>query len=108
MYVLVGIVCCAAFIMDFILLPIYFSKTTYTFDGRFINKKGGLFIVHKQFMKADSMQYATVIKTPFSKITGLNFVIIHALGGVMILHFISSNDLREIEKIVSRVLKSES
>ncbi len=105
MYIIVGIVCSLAFIMDFILMPLYFSRTSYTFDKNAISKKGGLFFTKKQLMKLSSVQYYTSIKTPLSSFTSLNFIIIHALGGVVILHYLSKNDLKEVEHILSESLK---
>ena len=104
MYIIVGVVCSVAFVMDFILLPLYFSKALYTFDKISISKKGGLFYTKKQLMRFSSVQYYTVIKTPLSFITSLNFVIIHALGGQVVLNFLSLSDTKEVERLLTESL----
>ena len=105
MYIIVGVVCALAFLMDFILMPLYFSRTSYTLDKNSISKKGGLLFTKKQTMKLSSVQYYTSIKTPLSSFTSLNFVIIHALGGVVILHYLSNTDIKDVENILSESLK---
>lgn len=100
MYVIVGVSCSLAFIGDFILLPVWFLKTSYSINEKMISKKSGLFFNTTQFMKAQSVQYVSVIKTPFSKITSLNFIIVHALGGVLVLQFLSKDETDELEKLL--------
>lgn len=105
MYIIVGVVCSLAFLMDFIVMPLYFSRTQYTLDKSSISKKGGLIYTKKQLMRISSVQYYTLVKTPLSSITSLNFVIIHALGGTIIINYLSKSDLKEIEKALSDCLK---
>lgn len=107
MYILVGIVCATAFVLDFILLPIYFYKTSYTVGENYISKKGGIFFTTKQYMKKSSVQYITVLKTPLSKFTAGNFIVIHALGGGIILHFLSDNDTEEIKNLMKKWTKEK-
>ena len=105
MYIIVGVVCSLAFLFDLILLPLYFSRTLYSFDKNAISKKGGLFYNKKQLMKFSSVQYYTTVKTPLSELTSLNFVIIHALGGRVVLNYLSAKELAEVEGIMSENLK---
>lgn len=98
MYILVGVLCFSAFALDFILLPIYFSKTFYCITDELITKNSGMIFTAKQLMKKSSVQYISVIKLPLSDYTAFNFIIIHALGGTMLLSFLSSSDTEEIAK----------
>lgn len=105
MYTIVGVACSVAFVFDLMLLPLYFSRTLYTFDKQGISKKGGLFYTKRQLMKFSSVQYYTVIKTPLSEFTHLNFVVIHALGGQISLNYLSEKELLEIDRMLSQYLK---
>lgn len=105
MYTLVAIVCGVGFLLNFILLPIYFYKTSCTVGENYVSKKGGIIFTSKQYMKKSSVQYITVIKTPLSKFTAGNFLIIHALGGGIILYFLSDNDTEEIKNLMKKWTK---
>lgn len=100
MYISVGAVCCLAFLGNFILLPLYFSKCSFNIAKDSATKNGGVFFTTTAHVKKSSVQYVTVVKTPFSKYTAMNFLIIHVLGGVMILNFLSLSDLEEIGAIM--------
>lgn len=107
MYIIVGAVCSLAFVIDFILLPLWFSRTTYTVTEEMITKKGGLFFFTKQFMKTDSVQYVSVVKLPFSKLNSFNFIIVHALGGVIVMQFLSSVEADQMAKLLNGFAKKD-
>lgn len=100
MYIGVGVVCGLAFFVDFILLPLYFAKCSFTIGQNGATKHGGIFFTTASHVKKSSVQYVTVVKTPLSKLTAMNFIIIHVLGGIVILNFVSSDDVDEIDVIM--------
>lgn len=100
MYIVTGVFCFTAFALDFILYPLYFSKTSFCVSKDFITKKSGMLFTKKQLMKKSSVQYLSVVKTPLSGFTGMNFVIICALGGKIILSFLSREDVDEISEML--------
>lgn len=55
-------------------------------------------------MRTSAVQYTTTVRTPFSKITGLNFLIFNAMGGKIIWLFLSRKDLDEILKLIERAV----
>lgn len=106
MYIVMGVFCFVALFAALILLPIIFAKSFYTVTDDEIQKLSGMFFVRRQFMKTSSVQYITTVITPFSSLTGLNFIIINALGGQLILWFLSKKDALEISASLNRGIRS--
>ncbi len=77
-------------------LPLYFSTFSYTVTDKDIIRSSGVFIKHHQSAHFSAIQYSTVISTPFSSYTGLNFLILFLYGGQIRLPFLSRSDLNEI------------
>lgn len=92
----------AALIADFIYLPLYFSNLRYCATNSEIKKCSGVLFKTSQTIKYSSIQYSTIITTPFSKYTGLNFAVFYVYGGKFLMLFLKSGDLQDIIK------KSES
>ncbi|MCD7771154.1 MAG: hypothetical protein LUH23_03585 [Oscillospiraceae bacterium] len=90
----------AAILFSAVLLPAYFSRTVIYISPTDISMKTGIVYVKRHHMKADAIQYASTITTFLSKYTGLNFVILRAMGGTMVLPFLGLNDVREIEELM--------
>ncbi|NLZ47072.1 MAG: hypothetical protein GX896_10325 [Clostridiales bacterium] len=102
MYVLIGLFWSMTFLFGVILLPIYFSRTTYNVSQEFVMKNSGMIFTSKQFMRGSSIQYITTSILPLSSATSFNFIIINALGGKMILSFLSKSDALEITATLNR------
>ena len=90
----------AAILFAAVLLPAYFSRTVIYISPTDISMKTGIIYVKRHHMKADAIQYVSTITTFMSKYTGLNFVILRAMGGTMVLPFLGLDDVREIEDIM--------
>lgn len=74
--IITGIILAAiGFIIMFVYLPIYFSSIKYIVTDSEITKTCGVFIKTHQTVRFSSIQYTTIIRTPFSKYTGLNIII---------------------------------
>ena len=70
-------------------------------DTGFISK-------NHQIMKYSSVMYINHISMPLSSINSFNFVIISALGGRLILMFLSDSDAREItEKVLEKITPTD-
>lgn len=83
-----------------IYLPLYFRNTAYFISHRTLIKQSGIFFVRKQTLRADAIQYTTAVTGPFSKSNGLNLLILNALGGRMMLFFLSRRDMDEILRLL--------
>lgn len=88
-------------------LPLLFTRTYFCVSNFQIICNTGFFIRKKQIMKMNAVQYATIITTPFSKITGINFLIANALGGNILLTLISKNDAEEILRIITDSINTD-
>lgn len=80
----------------FIYLPFFFRYLSYTSDGKEITRHSGVFIKTHQTVQYSSVQYTTVITTPFSQYTGLNFIVFFVYGGQMQIMFLDQKDAKEI------------
>lgn len=90
-----------------IFLPLYFRNTTYFVSGTTIVKQSGVFFLHKQTMRVRAIQYTTAIHGPFSKVSGLNLLVLNALGGRMLLFFLNRHDMDEILRLLRTQLDRE-
>ncbi len=98
---------CMLFILFFVLVPIYFSKTCYYFSVNEISKQSGFFIETQQLIRVSSIQYFTRVATPFSKHTGFNFIKLNALGGFLVLPFLNKKDADEIaDALANSIMKN--
>ena len=91
-----AVVAAVAVAASFIYYPLYLSSVKYSVSAGEIVKTSGVFIKFNQSIKFASIQYSTIIRTPFSDKTGLNMVVFFVFGGQMRLPFLSVNDAREL------------
>ena len=89
-----------AFILVFIYLPLFFSSVKYTATETEIVKTSGVFIKFHQSVRYSSVQYTTVITTPLSQYTGLNFIVFFVYGGQLDLLFLDQHDALAILSLV--------
>lgn len=80
----------------FVHLPLYFSSIRYTATSTEVTKSSGVFIKVRQSVRYSSIQYTTVISSPFSHYTGFNFIVFFVYGGQLRLLFLRQSDAREI------------
>lgn len=88
----------AALVLMLVYLPMYFSGLSYSATDTEISKCSGVFFKTVQSIKYSSIQYSTFVTTPFSRHTGLNFIIFYVYGGKFLLLFLKSSDAGEILK----------
>ena len=85
----------AGFFTAIIFLPIYFKNLNYYVSNDRIIKESGFYFKKKQIIRIDKIQFTTSVSTPFSKLTGLNFIVLYAYGGMMTVMFLSDHDFAE-------------
>lgn len=102
-YITVSVWCIAAVFL-LLLIPLYYKKTRFMVSGDDIVKYTFLFNFKYQYMTMDSVKSISTIITPLSRITGLNFIIINALGAKIILPFLHKNDCREISLFFNQII----
>ena len=98
LYTTVGVIAVACIEM-FVHLPLFFSSISYTVTRTEVTKSSGVFIKVHQSVRYSSIQYTTIISSPFSQYTGFNFIIFFVYGGQLRLLFLKQSDAKEIIKI---------
>lgn len=78
------------------ILPAWYKRIKYILKDNEIIAYSGFFSRSYREMKLSSIQHATRISMPFSKVTCFNFIRLNALGGRMILMFLNNRDCAEI------------
>lgn len=106
MWIIICVCWGAAILYGVLFLPIYFRKTVYNISDSDLRKKTGMLFFSKQFMKMRSIQYISTIITPFSRLTGLNFIIVNAWGGRMIFCFLTRDETLEISSHLDEFAKN--
>lgn len=86
----------AGFFTSLIYLPVYFRNMKYYISDEKIVKVSGFYFLKTQTVSVEKIQYTTTISTPFSKLTGLNFIMLYAYGGILPIMFVSNRDFSEI------------
>ena len=89
------------FIIGFIYFPLFFRTVRYTVTETEIIRTSGVFIKIYQSVQYSAIQYTTMISSPFSKISGFNFVVFFMFGGQLRLLFLARDDAEEIMKLAT-------
>ena len=91
-----------------LVLPFYFYKASYTVSNKEITAKGGMIITSKQFMMTSAVKSVTSILLPLGKLTGMNFIVLNALGSRLVIPFLNRRDAEEIADQVNNAIRSRS
>ncbi|MCQ2490748.1 MAG: PH domain-containing protein [Ruminococcus sp.] len=75
-----------------IYLPLYFRSLSFDATDKEITKHSGVYFRSHQSVLYSTVQYTTVVTTPFSQYTGLNFVVLYVYGGQLRLMFLKQED----------------
>ncbi len=108
MWIIIGVCWGAVILYGVFFIPLYFKKTVYNISDTDIRKKTGMVFFSKQYMKVRSIQYVSTIITPFSKLTGLNFIIANAWGGRMVFCFLTRDEAMELSSHLDEMAKNNS
>lgn len=91
-----------------VLIPLYFKHSSISVSSEEIIQTSGMLTLKSEYMPMESVKSVTTITTPFSRITGLNFMIINALGSKIILYFMRKSDCIEATKYINEIIKSRA
>ena len=89
-----------------LVLPFYFHKARYTVSSKEITAKSGLVMTSKQFMLTSAVKSVTSILLPLGRLTGMNFIVLNALGSRLVIPFLSRRDAEEIAELVNNSSRS--
>lgn len=108
MWIVIGVFSSVFLIIIIIWLPLFFKSLSYCVSCEEITSSSGVFFRTKKILRVKSIQYYTCITTPFSKVTGLNFLVLSALGGNIVLMFLSKKDVDSISAILTKAIFSKT
>ena len=77
-------------------LPCWFAHLQYNVTDSHITKRSGAFYITERTVRFSSVQYTDTMRFPLTKSLGLGFVMLHVLGGGMLLMFLKEKDIQEI------------
>ena len=83
-----------------IILPLWYGTLRYVIDKGKIISYTGLISRTYSIMRISSIQHATVLSTPLSKFTSFNFISLNALGGNILMFFLSDEDCRKVLQMI--------
>ena len=106
-FIVTGVIAFCALILSFVYLPLYFASIRYIVTGSEVIRKSGVFIKTHCSILHSSIQYTTVIDTPFSEHTGMNFIVFFVYGGRLRLSFLRRSDVQEILALTGSVSREE-
>lgn len=90
----------AADIVFLIYIPMSLRKICIYINESSVILKSGIIISNERRINQAALELAYIIKTPFSKHTGINFTVLCIYGKRIILPFLSIKDAEEILNIV--------
>lgn len=91
----------------FVYMPLYFASVRYDFAEDTITRHGGAFVKSHKSVRISKIQYTTVVTTPFSQYTSLNFVILFVYGGQLRMLFLTLDDAMKVLKLTGEVKEGE-
>lgn len=77
-------------------LPLLFLRTKCVVENGAVTSYFGAFFNNEVLVEKEDVQYITLVKTPLSKLTGMNFLLLNAFGGRVIIYFLSYEQASEI------------
>lgn len=96
----------AAAVFFIIYIPISLKKMHIIINDIEAVFKSGIIILSEKRMRINKIELAYIIRTPFSKYTGLNFVVLCVYGKSLVLPFLCLSDSQEITNIIKkRIMK---
>ncbi len=80
----------------------YFTGIVYEVSERELIRSSGVFIRNRRVIKMEAIQYTTTITFPFNRITGINFLVIHGLGGSLLFSWLKKSDIQQIKQMLPK------
>ena len=88
-----------------IILRFWHRSLKYTLTDTAIISDAGFIVRSHQIMKYSAVQYVSRVSMPLSRISSFNFVIVSALGGRLLMMFLSDSDAEEIIEFIRSEIK---
>ena len=88
------------------LLPRVFRNNKVVISEDDITAIKGIINSRTSYMLIDSVKSVTVVVTPFGDRTGINFIILNAMGARLVLSFLTKTDCLKIAAHIDRKIKA--
>ena len=92
-------------IVSVFVIPHYFLRAKLVITDEEIAAAGGYLTYRTDYMLMESVKSVSVIVTPFGTLTGLNFVVINALGARTFMSFYKKKDAEAIADIINKRIR---
>lgn len=89
-------------------IPHYFLRAKLVITESEIAAAGGYFSYRTDYMPVSSIKSVSVIATPLGFVTGLNFVVINALGARLLISCLRKRDAEEIAELINRQIRENN
>lgn len=107
-YIAIAIAVAVFAVLAGIVLPRVFRYAKVTVGEKDIISIRGIFTERTFFMPVDAVRSVTLIVTPFGEVTGLNLVILNAMGAKMVLPFLTKTDSLKIYAHINSEIKKRT
>ena len=89
-----------------VMIPMYFRHSMIGISHDEIVRHRGILTLTSEFMPMESVKSVTTVITPLSRYTGVNFIIINALGSKIMLAFMKKDDCLEATEYINDIIRS--
>mgnify|MGYP006874768440 FL=1 len=104
--IIIGVVWFAVAVFLLVIMPLYFKHTRITVTDKEISKYTFMFTYKYQYMSMDSVTSVTACITPLGNLTGLNCIIVNALGARLLLLCLNKDDCMKITKFFNDIIST--
>ncbi|MBQ8687716.1 MAG: PH domain-containing protein [Ruminococcus sp.] len=89
-------------------IPEILRRIRILIDGSKVTISSGIFFRRTRTLLLHSLQLTILITTPFSRYTGINFLLLRSYGGTLLLPFLSRKDAESLHKELTVCLLNRS
>lgn len=89
-------------------VPRFFMNAKAVMNESEIMSVRGFIVQRREYMPMDAVKSVTQVMTPLGSITGLNFIIVNALGSKLIILFMTSKDCTEAAEFINGIIAGRS
>lgn len=86
--------------LAFVMLPIWYCSLNYSVSHEEIIIQSGVFIKKVIRLRTSDVQYVTIVKCRILPKVNLNILLMNVYGKMLVMRFLSSDDLEEIVRII--------
>ena len=105
--IIAGVMWALILLIALFLIPRYFFHARVVITKNEIAAAGGFYFFKDDYIPVASIKSVSVIVTPLGRLTGLNFIVINALGSRVVLSFLRKRDAADIAATINKMISGE-